>query len=174
MYKIKQPNEILTENTKYRRGNRQLKRCLLQIGREWNCEKCGLSEWLGEILTLEIHHINGNPYDNNQENLEILCPNCHSLTPNFYNTKKQTFCECGKPKIKISKTCVSCFSKKPRPHSRKVERPTKEELEKLALDKPITSIAKEFGVTDKAVHKWCKTYGIKSFGRGSWTGKKKL
>ena len=43
------------------------------------CELCGLD---GKELTLELHHINGNHFDNRIENLQILCPNCHSKTPN--------------------------------------------------------------------------------------------
>lgn len=43
------------------------------------CELCGLSEWLGEPLTLELHHKDGNHFNNELDNLQILCPNCHSI-----------------------------------------------------------------------------------------------
>ena len=33
--------------------------------------------------TYEIHHIDGNHYNNEESNLQLLCPNCHSLTPTF-------------------------------------------------------------------------------------------
>ena len=32
---------------------------------------------------MEIHHINGDRWDQRRENLQILCPNCHSLTENW-------------------------------------------------------------------------------------------
>lgn len=51
--------------------------------KENKCERCGLSEWQGEPLTCELHHINGDNNDNRIENLIILCPNCHSQTHNF-------------------------------------------------------------------------------------------
>lgn len=51
--------------------------------KENKCECCGLSEWLGNPLICEIHHINGDSTDNRVENLQILCPNCHSQTDNF-------------------------------------------------------------------------------------------
>ena len=47
------------------------------------CEKCGNSEWLGEKIVLEVHHINGVRTDNRLENLQLLCPNCHSITDNW-------------------------------------------------------------------------------------------
>jgi hypothetical protein len=46
------------------------------------CEKCGLNEWLGQKIPLELHHKDGNRFNNDITNLEINCPNCHSLTPN--------------------------------------------------------------------------------------------
>lgn len=51
------------------------------------CECCGLEEWLGFPINLEIHHINGNRKDNSLENLQLLCPNCHSYTPNWRRRK---------------------------------------------------------------------------------------
>lgn len=54
--------------------------------------------------------------------------------------------------------------------SRRVIRPSKEELKKLIWTKPTTHIAKNFGVSDKAVEKWCKAYGIDKPPRGYWAG----
>lgn len=48
--------------------------------KENKCEICGLiNEWNGKPLVLQLHHINGNHTDNRLENLQILCPNCHSI-----------------------------------------------------------------------------------------------
>ena len=49
--------------------------------KEYKCEICGLSEWLGVPIPLELHHKNCNHYDNSLDNLQILCPNCHALQP---------------------------------------------------------------------------------------------
>jgi hypothetical protein len=56
-------------------------------------------------------------------------------------------------------------------HTRKVERPSKAELQKLVWEKPTTQIAKDFGVSDKAVEKWCKVYGVEKPPRGYWVKK---
>ena len=49
------------------------------------CCKCGWNE-INEITgkcPLQIHHIDGDYTNNSEENLELLCPNCHSLTNNY-------------------------------------------------------------------------------------------
>ena len=53
-----------------------------------HCEQCGLSEWLGQDIPLEIHHINGINTDNRLDNLILLCPNCHALTDNYRGRAK--------------------------------------------------------------------------------------
>lgn len=55
--------------------------------------------------------------------------------------------------------------------SRRVIRPSKEELKELIWSKPTTQIAKDFGVSDKAIEKWCKAYGIEKPPRGYWARK---
>ncbi len=44
------------------------------------CERCGLTDWRGEPIGLQLHHVNGDGLDNRLDNLEVLCPNCHSQT----------------------------------------------------------------------------------------------
>jgi len=56
-------------------------------------------------------------------------------------------------------------------HKCAILRPTKEELHKLVWSKPTTHIAKQFDVSDKAIGKWCKAYGIDKPPRGYWTKK---
>jgi Zn finger protein HypA/HybF involved in hydrogenase expression len=71
-----------TENSDMRTS--EAKRILLKEGiLQYKCSRCELTEWLGEPITLELDHINGNSRDNRIENFRLLCPNCHSQTPTF-------------------------------------------------------------------------------------------
>ena len=49
------------------------------------CAICGWSEQnpYTKNVPLEIDHIDGNYTNNSEDNLILLCPNCHSLTPTY-------------------------------------------------------------------------------------------
>lgn len=53
------------------------------------CEHCKMNEWLGVPIPLELNHIDGNHYNNKMINLELLCPNCHALTPTYRGKNKK-------------------------------------------------------------------------------------
>jgi 5-methylcytosine-specific restriction endonuclease McrA len=50
-----------------------------------DCMKCGWNEKnvITEKVPIELEHIDGNSENNLLENLKLLCPNCHSLTPTY-------------------------------------------------------------------------------------------
>lgn len=81
--------EILIEKSRYTSSNHLRQRLIKEGLKKEQCEKCGLNEWLGEKLSLELDHINGEHQDNRIENLKILCPNCHSLTPTWKGRKNK-------------------------------------------------------------------------------------
>lgn len=86
------PEEILVKNSIYtsglHRSSNRIKTLLFTSNlKEKKCECCNLNIWLGNIIPLELHHIDGDNKNNCIENLQILCPNCHSLTNNFRGKK---------------------------------------------------------------------------------------
>lgn len=92
---------ILKENIDYKSS--LLKERLINAGiKESKCELCGYTE------NLELHHINGNHYDNRLENLQILCPNCHAKTDNYRgrNSHKNSTPEMAERKNNKSHWCI--------------------------------------------------------------------
>jgi hypothetical protein len=214
----------------------RLKLKLIEEGlKEHKCENCENGEWMGLPIPIELHHLDGSG-DNNLENLQILCPNCHAQTHNYKGKNRRSlqhefseeiltssinksfsvtevlrnlnvhrspkirkeiselinngkasllkkpqkikkerrqkttnFCQCGKElKSNRAKSCCECYQLK----QRRVERPNKEILKHLIWEKPTTKIAKDYGVTDNSISKWCKHYGISKPPRGYWAKQK--
>lgn len=66
------------------------------IEQEGRCACCGNYEWLGKELPMELEHKNGDHHDNRRENIELLCPNCHALTPTWRGRNKK------RPRLAVS------------------------------------------------------------------------
>lgn len=127
------------------------------------CRSCGIGPlWNNKPISLHLEHINGNHYDNRLENLEILCPNCHSQTDTWCiknKIKKEKLVKkCINCNIKISNKatrCLSCSSKFS--HPRKItNRPSVKQLKKDLEKLPYTKVGKKYGVSDNCIRKWIK------------------
>ncbi len=162
---------VMVENSTFARSSLK-KRLIKENVIPYKCEICGQEPfWLGKPLSLVLDHKNGVPDDNRKENLRFLCPNCNSQTATFAGKKNKIIgkCkECQKVIHKNSTHCIDCAGKT----ARKVERPSIKELEKMLWEIPTTKIAKIYGVTDKAVEKWTKAYGLSKPERGYWAKSK--
>lgn len=82
-------NDMLQQEVNFKSS--YLKKRLIDAGlKEDKCEICGCTNvWQGKSITLELHHINSDHFDNRLENLQILCPNCHSQQKNHRRPKTQ-------------------------------------------------------------------------------------
>ena len=76
-------SEVLIEHSTWINYNHLRKRLFNEGIKEYRCECCNRTEWLGKPIKLELHHINGIKDDLRIENLQILCPNCHAFTDNY-------------------------------------------------------------------------------------------
>lgn len=155
-------DDVLVENSNY--DNKSLKNRLVSEGLMKNkCFTCGNDgEWNGEKLVLQIDHINGVNNDNRLENLRLLCPNCHSQTETFCGRRLKMYgsCDdCGDRIHRKSKKCLKCSSKSNGVNQRRFEI-SKEDLKELISNYPMTTVGKMLGVSDNAVRKRCKTFGL--------------
>ena len=136
---------------------------------DYQCELCGWGEInpYTEKVPLEIHHKDGNYLNNSKSNLQVLCPNCHSLTSNYkalnkngredrFQSRKNYCIDCKKEISAGAVRCRECSDK-----NRITEKPiTREELKQLIRFKPFTEIGKLYNVSDNAIRKWCAGYNL--------------
>lgn len=111
-------DQQLKDWSQYSRGTNLRKHLIVSRGHQ--CEKCLLKLWLEENITLEVHHIDGDRTNNSLENLQLLCPNCHSKTSNYKSKnrkpKDDVIFYCYICNVKISNSnktmkCCSCAAK---------------------------------------------------------------
>ena len=77
-------DEVLVRDSPYRGGSSSLRDRLVTDGvLAWACAGCGITTWQGRRAPLQLDHVNGDNRDNRPENLRLLCPNCHALTPTY-------------------------------------------------------------------------------------------
>ncbi len=78
---------VLVQDSTYLNTTNLRKRLLSTKILEAKCYNCNRTTWLGNRIPLELEHINGIRTDNRIENLTLLCPNCHALTPTYRRRK---------------------------------------------------------------------------------------
>lgn len=150
-------NDILSNRVPYSSTNSLRKRLLRDGIFTHVCSSCNNTEWLGVSIPLELDHINGINSDNRLENLRLLCPNCHSLTPTHAGKNKTR-----RPKRdrNIGKAIKEPKPKKPKFKQLKLEKDT---LKLMALKNSDIDFSR-FGWGTKAA----SIIGIKAQKVGPW------
>lgn len=62
----------------------------LLIKYNYTCTECGFYDNRDNISIIEVDHIDGRAKNCTEENLRVLCPNCHAMTPNFRSKNKNS------------------------------------------------------------------------------------
>lgn len=165
--------DIISGKYKQKYKGSKLKDRLIKAGyKSHQCENCGLTEWLGNPIPLQLHHKDGNHDNNSIENIELLCPNCHSLTDNYAgknikndktnreteksdNEDRKDLCPICKKnyKVKEAEMCSDCYKEKRNKRIKEIDR---EELKNEIRNYPMTIVGKKHEVSDNTIRKWCK------------------
>lgn len=138
------------------------------IGRVWmhrHIMSVKIGRWLSRIEV--VHHEDEDRSNNNIENLKIF-QNAAEHTKHHQKEllpiKCKQCCELFKPDNKGRMYCsVKCYSK-----SQRRTDITKTKLQKLVWEMTLVNIAAKFGISDKAVGKWCDKWGIQKPPHGYW------
>lgn len=160
--------DILIKDSPYT-STKNLKRKLIKNGLlEEKCYVggCGINEWLGKKLSLQLDHINGDNIDNRIENLRLLCPNCHSLTETFCRGKspKKDY-RCPDCNVKVKKQfarCKTCAGLVRRNVKSKIVWPEIEILKSLVNEFGYVQTGRKLGVSDNAIRKRLKILNERS------------
>ncbi len=157
------PEEVL----RYRHGRREpgerLRKTLLETGVEYVCVMCrNTGAWNGSPLTLEVDHINCDPFDNGAHNLRFLCPNCHAqVTAEALRARRKPPRCCPRCLGPISKIAISCATcryadgNRGETHRRptKIVWPSDDELLAMLEKSNYSEVGRRLGVSDNAIRK---------------------
>ena len=180
-------NEIFQKGTHY--STSLLKNRLIKAGIKTfeKCECCGISEWMGKPIVIQLHHKDGDHTNNEVENIGELCPNCHSQSDSYAKRKTnlkdigefdlhpyapniqkniiikstKNYCaDCGK---EISLGALRCHECEVNRVWKNSKRPSKEQLIEEAKPENFISMvemAKRYGVSDNTIKKWYISYDL--------------
>lgn len=128
---------------------------------------------MGKRMALVLDHVNGIPNDHRLENLRLVCPNCAATLETHCgrNLPKERVCPgCNQPFVPTrlqhrycSQACWGLIASAsyrgvPHPETRKVPRPSYEELKADLTSMSFLAVGRKYGVSDNAVRKWLRWY----------------
>ena len=156
--------------------------------KEYKCEECGIHNWNGKEITLHVHHKDGDHLNNYIENLQILCPNCHSQTDTYCRRNKRRYLKSNTVKrikksgYKNEYVCQRCGEVVHLKIAREIKRyplckscrhlvrmkkkrggipiPSKRQLENEVATTSYMELARKYHTTNTTIKRWCRKLGI--------------
>ena len=139
----------------------------------YKCELCGWGEVnsFTQKIPLEIHHIDGNHTNNTEANLQVLCPNCHSLTNNYKSRgsgreeRKQYYLtnvciDCGKEITSTSTRCRECEIKHRNQQFIENLPCSREELKTRIRTESFEAIGRDYNISGNGLKRWCDKFNL--------------
>lgn len=153
--------ELLTVNSEHKINNSKLKEKLVNTNTLFNeCYICGLREWQGQPITLQLVHLNKDSFDNRLDNLVLLCPNCFSQAKSGL-TLTLNECKCGVKIPKSEKACGECGKNGKnftpsfgRERSESLKKPSKGRLQKELISLGFEGVEKRYRVDRDTIIEW--------------------
>lgn len=130
--------------------------------------------WVGQYITLQVDHIDGDNLNNLRDNLRFLCPNCHAATETFTGKnvnrgiRTSNHCkDCGSTISRIGTRCKKCAGIKrsvdiqtTRQANTKAKYPEVSVMVRAIEDVGYLQYSKTLGVTDNAVRGYLRRRGV--------------
>jgi len=161
---------IFVENSTYEDRSQLKKRLIKNYGYEHKCNGCGLTEWRGKPIPIELEHKNGVNNDHRVENLEFLCCNCHAQTDTYRGKNRHvekfekltTYSECVTCHAQVHKVSMQCKKCQDKAARKVKDRPSYDQL--LEDKKTMTWLAmgQKYGVCDNTIRKWMRAYAAQN------------
>src|SRR4029450_1714958 len=79
----RRPLTLLLRRGSVYHSNKLRRRLIAEGVLKPRCSRCGLPQWLGRPIPLELDHVDGDRTNNELGNLRLLCANCHAFTPTY-------------------------------------------------------------------------------------------
>lgn len=138
---------------------------MVRLGVKDECSECKIGPmWNGKELVLQLDHIDGDNLNNVFENLQILCPNCHTQTETYANKNpnRYSYCDCGSRIGKRSTKCKPCYqSSVSLPvKQQEIDFPPLEEILDSVRNLGWSATSRNFNIIDNTLRKFVKRNGV--------------